>query len=271
MDKEAVIEYLKSNIVMLRWMIAGGYGDAETLGRRVSRMEEWIENPVLLKADPDAEYAAVIDIDLSDIKEPILAVPNDPDHSARLSDIAGKHIDEVFIGSCMTNIGHFRAAGKLLKKNKDPLNTRLWIAPPTKMDEAQLREEGYYEIYQAVGARTEIPGCSLCMGNQARVANGSTVVSTSTRNFPNRMGTNAKVFLGSAELAAATAILGRLPTVEQYMAFMESIDATAKDTYRYLNFDKMDGYLQQAAQVHISDKVKAEAHELQCSSCALAQ
>lgn len=271
MDKEAVIEYLKSNIVMLRWMIAGGYGDAETLGRRVSRMEEWIENPVLLKADPDAEYAAVIDIDLSDIKEPILAVPNDPDHSARLSDIAGKHIDEVFIGSCMTNIGHFRAAGKLLKKNKDPLNTRLWIAPPTKMDEAQLREEGYYEIYQAVGARTEIPGCSLCMGNQARVANGSTVVSTSTRNFPNRMGTNAKVFLGSAELAAATAILGRLPTVEQYMAFMESIDATAKDTYRYLNFDKMDGYLQQAAQVHISDEVKAEAHELQCSSCALAQ
>lgn len=271
MDKEAVVEYLKSNIVMLRWMISEGYGDAETLGRRVSRMEEWLSNPVLLKADPDAEYAAVIDIDLAEIKEPILAVPNDPDHSALLSDIAGKHIDEVFIGSCMTNIGHFRAAGKLLAENKEPLATRIWIAPPTKMDEAQLREEGYYDIYHAAGARTEIPGCSLCMGNQARVAAGSTVMSTSTRNFPNRLGTNAKVFLGSAELAAATAILGRLPTVEQYMKFMESIDASSKDTYRYLTFDKMPSYLQKSGQIRISDKIKAEAHELHCSACALAQ
>lgn len=271
LDKEAVTEYLKSNIVMLKWMIAEGYGDNETLGRRVSRMEEWLANPVLLKADPEAKYAAIININLNEIKEPILAVPNDPDHSALLSDIAGKHVDEVFIGSCMTNIGHFRAAGNLLKENKDPLQVRLWVAPPTKMDEAQLREEGYYDIFQASGVRTEIPGCSLCMGNQARVATGSTVMSTSTRNFPNRLGTNAKVFLGSAELAACTAILGRLPTVEQYHAFMAKIDSKAKETYRYLNFDKISTYLEKSSDVHISDKIKADAHELQCSGCALAQ
>mmetsp|Transcript_30045 Transcript_30045/g.87869 ORF Transcript_30045/g.87869 Transcript_30045/m.87869 type:complete len:172 (-) Transcript_30045:1169-1684(-) len=171
----------------------------------------------------------------------------------------------------MTNIGHFRAAGNLLKENKDPLQVRLWMAPPTKMDEAQLREEGYYEIYKAAGVRTEVPGCSLCMGNQARVATGSTVMSTSTRNFPNRLGTNAKVFLGSAELAACTAILGRLPTVEQYHTFMASIDSKAKETYRYLNFDKISSYLEKSSDIHISGKTKADAHEMQCSGCALAQ
>ena len=218
LDKEPIIEYLRSNVVMLKWMIAEGYGDARTLERRIARMEEWLADPVLMEADPKAEYAEVLEINLNELKEPVLALPNDPDASALLSEVAGAPIDEVFVGSCMTNIGHFRAAGKLLDKVTAPLPTRLWIAPPTKMDEAQLSDEGYYSIFGKSGARTEMPGCSLCMGNQARVAPGCTVVSTSTRNFPNRLGQGANVYLASAELAAIASILGKLPTVEEYMS-----------------------------------------------------
>ncbi|MFT6985116.1 MAG: aconitate hydratase 2/2-methylisocitrate dehydratase [Psychromonas sp.] len=246
LDKEPIIEYLNSNIVMLKWMIAEGYGDVRTITRRIEEMEAWLANPELMEADKDAEYAAIIEIDLNEVKEPIVACPNDPDDVKLLSDVAGTKIDEVFIGSCMTNIGHFRAAGKLLNNYKGQLPTRLWISPPTKMDAAQLSDEGYYSIFGRVGARTEMPGCSLCMGNQARVGDNTTVVSTSTRNFPNRLGNGANVYLSSAELAAVTAIEGKLPTVAQYMEYAKSLDAVAADTYRYLNFDQIKNYTDKA-------------------------
>lgn len=252
LSESSVREYLTSNITMLRWMIAEGYGDARTLERRAIAMEEWIKNPKLMRADKDAEYAEVIEIDLSDIKEPIVCCPNDPDDAKRLSEVAGAKVDEVFVGSCMTNIGHFRAAGKLLEQNKSALKTRFWVAPPTKMDQSQLLEEGYYNIYGRNGVRTEIPGCSLCMGNQARVAAKSTVLSTSTRNFPNRLGDGADVYLTSAELASVGAILGKLPTVEEYMSYAATIDSMASDIYRYLNFDKMDQYVTKASKATIA-------------------
>ncbi|HBB3285716.1 TPA: bifunctional aconitate hydratase 2/2-methylisocitrate dehydratase [Escherichia coli] len=246
LNKEPIIEYLNSNIVLLKWMIAEGYGDRRTLERRIQGMEKWLANPELLEADADAEYAAVIDIDLADIKEPILCAPNDPDDARPLSAVQGEKIDEVFIGSCMTNIGHFRAAGKLLDAHKGQLPTRLWVAPPTRMDAAQLTEEGYYSVFGKSGARIEIPGCSLCMGNQARVADGATVVSTSTRNFPNRLGTGANVFLASAELAAVAALIGKLPTPEEYQTYVAQVDKTAVDTYRYLNFNQLSQYTEKA-------------------------
>ncbi|HHQ8897388.1 TPA: bifunctional aconitate hydratase 2/2-methylisocitrate dehydratase [Escherichia coli] len=246
LNKEPIIEYLNSNIVLLKWMIAEGYGDRRTLERRIQGMEKWLANPELLEADADAEYAAVIDIDLADIKEPILCAPNDPDDARPLSAVQGEKIDEVFIGSCMTNIGHFRAAGKLLDAHKGQLPTRLWVAPPTRMDAAQLTEEGYYSVFGKSGARIEIPGCSLCMGNQARVADGATVVSTSTRNFPNRLGAGANVFLASAELAAVAALIGKLPTPEEYQTYVAQVDKTAVDTYRYLNFDQLSQYTEKA-------------------------
>ncbi|WP_445396969.1 bifunctional aconitate hydratase 2/2-methylisocitrate dehydratase [Zobellella sp. An-6] len=246
LDQEPIAEYLNSNIVMLKWMIAEGYGDRRTLERRIKGMEEWLANPELMAADADAEYAHVLEIDMSEIKEPILCAPNDPDDARLLSEVQGEQIEEVFIGSCMTNIGHFRAAGKLLDKYKGQLPTRLWVAPPTKMDKDQLTAEGYYGIFGRVGARIEIPGCSLCMGNQARVADNSTVVSTSTRNFPNRLGKGANVYLASAELAAVAAIHGKLPTVAEYLEYAKELNATAADTYRYLNFDELDSYLEKA-------------------------
>jgi len=249
LGKAPIIEYLKSNIVMLRWMIASGYGDVRTIERRISAMEDWIANPVLLEADKDAEYAEIIEINLNDITEPLLACPNDPDDIKQLSDVAGTHIDEVFLGSCMTNIGHFRAAGKLLENLTSPVPTRLWVVPPTKMDEAQLVEEGYYSIFGRVGARTEMPGCSLCMGNQARVAAKSTVISTSTRNFPNRLGDGAFVYLSSAELAAVASILGRIPTVEEYMEYAADLETMADDVYRYLNFNEIESYTKAAQTV----------------------
>lgn len=239
LPEESIAEYLKSNITMLRWMISEGYGDARTLERRARAMEAWLANPQLLEADKDAEYAAVIEIDLSEVKEPVLCAPNDPDDARLLSTVAGEKIDEVFIGSCMTNIGHFRAAGKLLDKVKGGIPTRLWLAPPTKMDAHQLTEEGYYGIYGKAGARMEMPGCSLCMGNQARVQTGSTVVSTSTRNFPNRLGDATNVYLASAELAAVASIIGKLPTVAEYMEYAKNIDSMAADIYRYLSFDQI--------------------------------
>ncbi|MFG1173714.1 bifunctional aconitate hydratase 2/2-methylisocitrate dehydratase [Erwiniaceae bacterium CAU 1747] len=246
LDKAPIIEYLNSNIVLLKWMISEGYGDRRTLERRIQGMEKWLADPQLMEGDADAEYAAVIDIDLAEIKEPILCAPNDPDDARLLSDVQGEKIDEVFIGSCMTNIGHFRAAGKLLDAHKGQLPTRLWVAPPTKMDAAQLTEEGYYSVFGKSGARIEIPGCSLCMGNQARVKDGATVVSTSTRNFPNRLGNGANVFLASAELAAVASLLGKLPTPEEYLQFMDQVDKTAEDTYRYLNFDQLSQYTDKA-------------------------
>ena len=249
LGEDSVSEYLNSNVVMLKWMIAEGYGDKRTLERRIGEMENWLAKPELMSADSDAEYAAIIDIDLADIKEPILCAPNDPDDARLLSDVSGEKIDEVFIGSCMTNIGHFRAAGKLLENFSGQLPTRMWITPPTKMDAQQLSDEGFYSIYGRVGARTEQPGCSLCMGNQARVADNATVVSTSTRNFPNRLGTGANVYLASAELASVSAILGKLPTPAEYLEYAGQLDATAADTYRYLNFDQMDSYVEKAAQV----------------------
>lgn len=246
LSQESIDEYLKSNIVMLKWMIAEGYGDVRTIERRITAMEEWVANPELLSADSDAEYAHVIEIDLADIDQPILCAPNDPDDARLLSDVQGTEIQEVFIGSCMTNIGHFRAAGKMLEEFNGSLNTRLWVAPPTKMDKDQLTEEGYYGIFGRAGVRIETPGCSLCMGNQARVADASTVMSTSTRNFPNRLGNGANVYLASAELSAVGAILGRIPTKEEYLAYAEKINATAADTYRYLNFHKMGQYTDKA-------------------------
>ncbi|WP_221076030.1 bifunctional aconitate hydratase 2/2-methylisocitrate dehydratase [Agarivorans aestuarii] len=255
LGKAPIIEYLNSNIVMLKWMIAEGYGDRRTIERRITAMQEWIASPELMEADKDAEYKEIIEIDLADINEPVLCAPNDPDDARLLSEVAGQNIDEVFLGSCMTNIGHFRAAGKLLDKHTGSLPTRMWVAPPTRMDQKQLTEEGYYGIYGRVGARTEIPGCSLCMGNQARVADNSTVVSTSTRNFPNRLGTGANVYLASAELAAVSAILGKLPTPEEYLEYAKQIDATAADTYRYLNFDEITDYTKVADEVIIQAAV----------------
>ena len=251
LPEKAIGEYLQSNITLLRWMIGEGYGDARTLERRAQAMEAWLANPQLLSADSDAEYAEVIEIDLADIKEPVLCAPNDPDDARLLSSVQGQKIDEVFIGSCMTNIGHFRAAGKLLEKNPGNLPTRLWLAPPTKMDAHQLTEEGYYGIYGKAGARMEMPGCSLCMGNQARVETGSTVVSTSTRNFPNRLGDGANVYLASAELASVASILGRLPTVEEYMEYAGKIDSMAADIYRYLSFDQIAEFREAAANAKI--------------------
>nr|WP_199868679.1 bifunctional aconitate hydratase 2/2-methylisocitrate dehydratase [Pseudomonas sp. CFBP 13719] len=251
LPEKAIAEYLKSNITLLRWMISEGYGDARTMERRAQAMEAWLANPELLSADADAEYAEIIEIDLSDLKEPVLCAPNDPDDARLLSTVQGEKIDEVFIGSCMTNIGHFRAAGKLLDKVKGQLPTRLWLSPPTKMDAHQLTEEGYYGIYGKAGARMEMPGCSLCMGNQARVEPNSTVVSTSTRNFPNRLGDGANVYLASAELAAVASILGKLPTVEEYMGYAASIDSMAADVYRYLSFDQIAEFRDAAANANI--------------------
>lgn len=253
LEEEAVAEYLNSNIVMLKWMISEGYGDVRTITRRIKAMEAWLANPFLMEADSDAEYAHVIDIDLNEIKEPIVCCPNDPDDAKLLSEVAGDSVDEVFIGSCMTNIGHFRAAGKLLENHLDnkggALSTRMWVTPPTKMDSSQLSDEGYFSIYGRAGVRVEPPGCSLCMGNQARVADNTTVLSTSTRNFPNRLGTGANVYLTSAELAGVGAILGKLPTPAEYMAYAKQIDATAADTYRYLNFHQMEHYTSKADEV----------------------
>jgi aconitate hydratase 2/2-methylisocitrate dehydratase len=251
LDKEPIIEYLNSNITLLKWMISNGYQDARTLERRIVAMEQWLENPVLLAPDADAEYAEIIEIDLHDIKEPLLACPNDPDDIKPLSEVAGVHVDEVFIGSCMTNIGHYRAAGKVLENVKS-LPTRMWIVPPTKMDERELKEEGYYNIFGRAGARTEVPGCSLCMGNQARVADGATVVSTSTRNFPNRLGNGANVYLASAELSAVAAALGHIPTVEEYLEGVKNIEPMSSDIYRYLNFHLLPEYKDVADQVKVS-------------------
>jgi aconitate hydratase 2/2-methylisocitrate dehydratase len=248
LNKEPIIEYINSNITMLKWMIATGYSDVRTIKRRIAAMEAWLANPQLLKADPDAEYAAVIEIDLAEIHEPILACPNDPDDVKTLSDVAGTQIDEVFIGSCMTNIGHFRAASKLLENKRD-IPVKLWMAPPTKMDAKQLSEEGHYGVLGAAGARMEMPGCSLCMGNQAQVKEGATVLSTSTRNFPNRLGKNTNVFLGSAELAAITSKLGRIPTKAEYMADMGVLSGTSGTVYKYLNFDQVKDYTDVAATV----------------------
>ncbi|MGR8933104.1 MAG: bifunctional aconitate hydratase 2/2-methylisocitrate dehydratase [Gammaproteobacteria bacterium] len=249
LNETPIREYLNSNITLLQWMLAEGYGDKRTIERRIEAMQDWLAKPVLLEADADAEYHTVIDIDMNTITEPLLACPNDPDDIKPLSAVAGTHIDEVFLGSCMTNIGHFRAAGKLLEKHGKRLSTQLWVAPPTKMDQSQLTEEGYYGTFGQAGARMEMPGCSLCMGNQARVADGATVVSTSTRNFPNRLGTNANVYLASAELAAVCSILGKIPSIEEYRQYAQQIDAAAEDTYRYLNFDRIASYREKAATV----------------------
>jgi aconitate hydratase 2/2-methylisocitrate dehydratase len=248
LNKEPIAEYINSNVTLMRWMIAEGYADARTLGRRIAAQEAWLKDPQLLEGDADAEYAAVIEIDLADIHEPIVACPNDPDDVKTLSDVAGAQIDEVFIGSCMTNIGHFRAASKLLEGKRD-IPVKLWIAPPTKMDAHQLTEEGHYGVFGNAGARTEMPGCSLCMGNQAQVREGATVMSTSTRNFPNRLGKNANVYLGSAELAAICSRLGRIPTKEEYMDSVGVLDAASDQIYQYLNFDKIEDYAEVAAKV----------------------
>ncbi len=239
---EPIAEFLESNITLLKWMIANGYKSSRTLQRRIDAMQKWLDNPQLLGPDADAEYAEVIEIDLNEIKEPLLACPNDPDDVRPLSEVAGAKVDEVFIGSCMTNIGHYRAAGKVLEEAGSVVPTRMWIAPPTKMDEHQLTEEGYYSIYGRAGARTEMPGCSLCMGNQARVADNATVVSTSTRNFPNRMGKGANVYLSSAELAAVAAILGKLPSVAEYMDHVKGLALMSNEVYRYLNFHEIEEY-----------------------------
>jgi aconitate hydratase 2/2-methylisocitrate dehydratase len=241
LNKEPIIEYITSNITMLKWMIANGYEDERSLVRRIKAMEAWLANPQLLAPDADAEYAEIIEIDLADIHEPIVACPNDPDDVKTLSEVAGVKIDEVFIGSCMTNIGHFRAASKLLEGKRD-IPVKLWVAPPTKMDAAQLTEEGHYGVFGSAGARTEMPGCSLCMGNQAQVREGATVISTSTRNFPNRLGKNTNVYLGSAELAAIASKLGRLPTKAEYMADIGVINENGDKIYQYLNFDKIADY-----------------------------
>ncbi len=250
LGEDSVAEYLKSNITLLKWMIANGYGDKRTIERRILAMEAWLAEPSLMRADQDAEYAEVIEIDLDQLAEPVLCAPNDPDDARLLSEVAGETIDEVFIGSCMTNIGHFRAAGKLLEKQPaGSLKTKLWLAPPTKMDQHQLTEEGYYGIYGRAGARMEMPGCSLCMGNQARVAAKSTVVSTSTRNFPNRLGDGADVYLASAELAAVAAVEGRLPSVDEYRRYMSEFDAMAGEIYRYMNFHEIEEFQKAASNV----------------------
>ena len=251
LNKEPIVEYMRSNITLMKTMIADGYADARTLERRIKKMEEWIANGELLKADADAEYAAVIEIDLADVKEPIVACPNDPDDVKFMSEVAGTPIDEVFIGSCMTNIGHFRAASKLLEGKRD-LPVKLWLAPPTKMDAQQLTDEGHYGVFGMAGARTEMPGCSLCMGNQAQVREGATVMSTSTRNFPNRLGKNTNVFLGSAELAAICSKLGKIPTVEEYKANIGIINEKGAEVYKYLNFDQIKDYQDIAATVAVN-------------------
>ncbi|MDR2871501.1 MAG: bifunctional aconitate hydratase 2/2-methylisocitrate dehydratase [Xanthomonadaceae bacterium] len=250
LNKEPIMEYLNSNIALLKWMIAEGYQDARSLARRVKKMEEWLANPQLLEPDADVEYAAVIEIDMNEIVEPILACPNDPDDVKTLSDVAGTKIDEVFIGSCMTNIGHFRAAAELLEGKRD-IPTRLWLAPPTKMDAKELSEEGLYGTFGVAGARMEMPGCSLCMGNQAQVREGATVMSTSTRNFPNRLGRNTNVYLGSAELAAICSRLGKIPSREEYMADISVINAKGDKIYRYMNFDQIEDYRQVADNVTV--------------------
>jgi aconitate hydratase 2/2-methylisocitrate dehydratase len=247
LSEATISEYLRSNITLLRSMIADGYGDQRTLERRARKMEAWLAKPELMSADADAEYSTIIEIDLADVKEPIVCAPNDPDDARLLSEVAGNKVDEVFIGSCMTNIGHYRAAGKLLDKvPAGALATTMWIAPPTRMDEHQLMDEGYYNIFGRSGARTEMPGCSLCMGNQARVKPGSTVLSTSTRNFPNRLGDGANVYLTSAELASVGAILGRIPTVEEYLEYAKSLDSMSSDIYRYMNFDQIEAFQKSA-------------------------
>ncbi len=246
LNPEPIIEYFKSNVTLLRWMISEGYGDPRTLERRAKAMEDWLAKPTLLEADADAEYKEIIEIDLNTITEPLLACPNDPDDVKTLSKVAGTKIDEVFIGSCMLNIGNFRAAGKVLEQAGGSIPTRLWIAPPTKMDQHQLTEEGYYAIYGKVGARTEMPGCSLCMGNQARVAAKSTVVSTSTRNFPNRLGDGANVYLASAEMAAVCSLMGKIPDIEEYMAYMDSLNTMSSEIYRYMNFNEISEYMKGA-------------------------
>ncbi len=250
LNKEPVVEYLRSNITLMKWMIAEGYADARTLKRRINAMEDWIKNGELLKADAQADYAAVIEIDLAEVTEPILACPNDPDDVKLLSEVAGDKIDEVFIGSCMTNIGHFRAAGKVLEGKSD-IPTRLWIAPPTKMDALILTEEGYYSVLGKAGARMEMPGCSLCMGNQAQIKKGSTAMSTSTRNFPNRLGIDTQVYLGSAELAAMCALMGKIPTVAEYMENIQVVNAKAADIYRYMNFDQIPAFVEVAETVEM--------------------
>ncbi|MEH2309115.1 bifunctional aconitate hydratase 2/2-methylisocitrate dehydratase [Nostoc sp.] len=255
---ETISEYLRSNIALLKNMIARGYHDPRTMLRRVAKMEEWLANPVLLEGDADAEYAEIIEIDLNEIKEPIVAAPNDPDNVKLLSEVANDPVQEVFVGSCMTNIGHYRATAKVLE-GAGEVKTRLWIAPPTRMDEHQLKEEGVYSVFGAAGARTEMPGCSLCMGNQARVADGTTVFSTSTRNFNNRMGKNARVYLGSAELAAVCALLGRLPTVQEYLDIVASrIHPFADDLYRYLNFDQIAGFEDEGRVIALEDMPRLE-------------
>jgi len=248
LDKAPIIEYITSNITLLKWMIASGYSDVRTITRRIHAMEAWIANPVLMQADKDAQYAAVIEIDLADVHEPIVACPNDPDDVKTLAEVAGSRIDEVFIGSCMTNIGHFRAASKLLENKRD-IPVKLWVAPPTKMDAKQLSDEGHYGVLGSAGARMEMPGCSLCMGNQAQVKEGATVFSTSTRNFPNRLGKNSNVYLGSAELAAICSKLGRIPTKDEYMADMGVLTAASADVYKYLNFDKIAEFTDAASSV----------------------
>ncbi|BAZ04686.1 bifunctional aconitate hydratase 2/2-methylisocitrate dehydratase [Calothrix sp. NIES-3974] len=253
---ETVSEYLRSNVALLKNMVARGYGDARTILRRVAKMEEWLANPVLMEADSNAEYAEIIEIDLNEIKEPIVAAPNDPDNVKLLSEVAGDPVQEVFVGSCMTNIGHYRATAKVLE-GAGQVNTRLWIAPPTRMDETQLRKEGVYDIFVAANARTEMPGCSLCMGNQARVADGTTVFSTSTRNFNNRMGKDARVYLGSAELAAVCALLGRIPTVQEYLQIVgEKIQPFADNLYRYLNFDQISGFVDEGRVISQEEEAK---------------
>lgn len=250
LGKEPIIEYLSSNVTLLKWMINEGYGDPRTIARRIETMEAWLENPELMEPDANAEYAEIIEIDLNEIKEPLLACPNDPDDVKPLSEVAGDKIDEVFIGSCMTNIGHFRAAASMLSQASS-IPTRLWISPPTKMDEHQLMEEGVYNVFAQAGARTEMPGCSLCMGNQARVAPNTTCVSTSTRNFPNRLGDGADVYLASAELAAVSSILGKLPTPEEYLEYAKDLDTMADDIYRYLNFHEIESFQKSAETVTI--------------------
>jgi len=255
LNKGPIIEYLESNITLLEWMIREDYNDKKTIQRRIDKMKDWIKNPFLLEADKDAKYKEIIEINLDDIQEPILCAPNDPDDAVLLSDVTGEKVDEVFIGSCMTNIGHFRAAGKLLenyyednkisikeRNDKNPLQTKLWLAPPTKMDEKKLKDEGYYDIYKNMGVRTEMPGCSLCMGNQARVEDRATVLSTSTRNFPNRLGNGANVYLASAELSAITAIEGSIPDLKTYNKYINNIDSKKEEIFNYMNFNKLEEY-----------------------------
>ena len=245
LGEASIKEYLTSNVTLLKWMIAQGYGDTRTIARRIDAMSAWLDNPTLMTPDPDANYYEIIEIDLNEIKEPLLACPNDPDDVKPLSEVAGRKIDEVFIGSCMTNIGHFRAAANMLQNAKS-IPTRLWISPPTKMDEHQLMEEGVYNVFAQAGARTEMPGCSLCMGNQARIAPKSTAVSTSTRNFPNRLGDGADVFLASAELAAVASILGKLPSVEEYQEYAKNLEPMSAEIYRYLNFNEIESFQKSA-------------------------